>query len=138
MIKTLIKYLLSLCILLLIGHGQLTSPTDEHPFDASFSEFDSHTLGVPHHEQGLAFSPASSTTKKEVAVIGAAEYEEKEDEKNSSRKHLVPNSHYASHFYTQLPGDYFRYLKKSLALRNYFNHFSSYESLNILFCVIRI
>jgi len=138
MIKTLIKYLLSLCILLLIGHGQLYTPIDDNTFNESFSEFDSQTLGVPYHEQGLVFSPATSATKKEVAILDAAEYEEKEDEKTSSRKHLGPNSHYASHFYTQLPGDYFRYLKKSLALRNYFNFFSSYESLNILLCVIRI
>ncbi|WP_421889579.1 hypothetical protein [Marinoscillum sp.] len=138
MIKTLIKYLLSLCILLLIGHGQGSSSVDGYTFNESYGEFDSQTLGIPYHEEGLAFSPASSAAKKEVAIISAAEYEEKEDEKNSSRKHLVPNSHYASHFYTQLPGDYFRYLRKNLALRNYFNYFSSYESLNILLCVIRI
>lgn len=145
MIKFLVKYLLVL-IPLFGGYGHLSAhsadsdqphPLSNHIFQSSYIQ-----LNV---EQGDSFVfvkesvPGRESHSDKRDFFEVEEEEEKDERDRASSKKCSNTSHYfANNFYTSLPGDYFRYLKKSLPYREYSVDSYLPESLNLVFCVFRI
>lgn len=144
--KTLLgKYLLSFSVLLLAGYSQLSTyalaegvllSQEETAEVAVMSE-----LGLTDPALIPQLKSTTSGTKKgpdKNDLTEIEEEEEKDERERSASKKRIKSNYFTDGFYAHLPGDYFRYIKKCLSFRKYVSLQTSDESLNILFCVIRI
>ncbi len=138
MLKTLLKYLLSFCILLLGGYSLFSAQIDKG--DAFYTPIQvlegtasaNLNSGTAHQDQTYISSPSSSGTKKATDTIDAAENEVKEEELGSSRRNLASENYLTAVFYTLALGCFFRYLKASLHFVKHFSYHSSSKRYLIL------
>jgi hypothetical protein len=118
MIKALIKYLLSLCILLLCGYSQLSTYTyRESTYNSpikSLKESEHASLGNEQQDQTFITPSSPSGTKKHF-TIDFAEIEIEEEE-----EYLKGSNHFTAIFCALILGYFFRYIINDLLLCKYF------------------
>ncbi|MEO9476060.1 MAG: hypothetical protein ABJG41_11010 [Cyclobacteriaceae bacterium] len=145
MIKFLVKYLLVLLPFFGgLGHLSAHTASSGNPHPLSNNLFQSSYIQM-NGEQDDSFVfvkesvPGRESHSDKRDFFEVEEEEEKDERDRASSKKISNTSHYlTNNFYTGLPGDYFRYIKKSLAYREYSVDSYIPESLNLVFCVFRI
>ncbi len=125
MIKALLKYLLSLSILLLSGYSQLTAhPYKESTFHSpirNLNEAEHATCGIEQYDHSFIIKSSSPDEEKKNYKIDVAENEvEEEDEIVFSRKHFQSGNYAASIFFAQTFKRFFNG-KKILPFYKYFS-----------------
>ena len=144
MAKAVVKYLLTLCILLLSGYSQLSAGAHlgsrGHSPAVRFagSEWNSSVASLPR-PSFIVKSPSSGTKKdltSEVAEI--VEVEEEDDKSTASKKIGASDHHFTTLFYA-LTAEYFSTsFKNCLSFCKQFSLFSSHPALYIILRVFRI
>lgn len=137
MFKGLIKYLLSLSILVLSGF----SPWASQPLDEILSELSSDSVCIATHMDVGDLNKSSSSSRKENPLPLAVEIEEEEDEKISSKKRIkqIESSHFFTNcFFSSLPDFCFHSLKKSLQVRQHSLHFLSVNTLSSTYIILQV
>lgn len=140
MIKFLIRFLLSLCILLLSGYSHLHAH--------AYQELSSYALiknlkGSEHvsfrtvqNVQTFISSLSPSVTEKSFKVE-AAEIEEEENKSVSFKKYLENSNYLTAVFYVLALAYFFRYIKTSLLFCKHFSYTLS-QRRYLIFHVFRI
>ena len=142
MTKALIKYLLSLFILLLSVYGQLYAyPSQDcicHSSKRTLVRSAHANFGTPQKSQSLILKSTLTNTETKTCKIVAAEIDEEEKHEWVSFKKYLENSNYFTSVFNALVFGYFcLFLKKRLPACQDALYFSSYKRY-ILFRVIRI
>ena len=142
MIKSLLKYFLFLCIILLSSYGQLSAhSTKESTFYAlekNIQESENTNLGIEQNAHSCTIqADTTSDTKKERRELSFAEKEIEEDEVDSSKKSFERNYDSLSNFYALSQECFSLFIKNSFAFCKRFSYFTSYRWFIIL-QVIRI
>ena len=150
MVQFLIRFFLSLYILLLGGYSQLSAhPSEGRDFYALIKNLkDAEQPNFDAEQDSTAFTlkAASSGTEKgsakktDVAEIVEVEEEEEEedDESISFKKDLNGSHYYAAIFYDHLPEYFCHLIKNRLSFCKPFSYFPSFRSLYLIFRVFRI
>lgn len=141
MIKALIKYLLSLCILLLGGYSQLSAHANEEgDFYSPIKNLKgSEQISIGPGQDGPTFilKPASSGTEKASFTMDAAEIIEEKEEWSSFIKYLADSYYFTVIYYALTFGYLCYFIKKYLPLSKQSFDFSSYRWY-LIFQVFRI
>ena len=125
MLSPLIKYPVTLFVLLLIGYGQFVVPI----FRASAASSSVKITKEPSH------FPSLSTKAEEKEEIYFEEVEEEDDEQDSNRKYA--EEYMASALLYSLK-DFSLHIDVGLSFYKLFYHSSSLIAPYLLFCVIRL
>lgn len=141
MIKALIKYLLSLSILLLSVYSNLYAHSYQecicHASKKTLLRSERASLGSMHTNQTLLLKSTLSSREKETCKIIAAEIEEDKHEWISLKKFLDGSNYFTTLFYALAFGYLGLFLKKCLPSCKHSIYFSSYKWY-LLFRVFRI
>jgi len=141
MIKTLFRFLLSLCFLLLIGYGHVHAHIRQTSICYSpikIRKGSAYTNVCTLQNQHTFISASSSYPKKKKFKIHAPDIERKEDDLNTSERYLEFGHHFIAIFNAQPPGHFFHNIKRSLASFVDISYCSSYGSLYLILQVVRI
>lgn len=126
MVKTVLKYFLSLIIFLLYGHGLLHAHTGRECIHYSSTEIlDCIALSsqdTVQDDQALIEIPSSSNSKHDDLKFKASVIElEEEDESSESFKKYTDNVSYATFLHASLiPVFFYQDLKKGLISKKYY------------------
>ncbi len=129
MIKAFKTFLLTLCILLLSGYGQLFAHAlEQSTFTSSLKSLNRDELASKGsiqtiHSSSISF-PTSGTTKSKHKQIVTAEYESEENEFFALKKFLQNNDFIAAVLYTFISAFLFRYFGKLLPIGKQLLQFS--------------
>ena len=134
MIKTLIKYLLSLCILLLSGYGHLSAHAyKESTFYAPLKNLQGSaqvSFDFVKNDQTFIIGSSSSGTEKENCIIEATDIKENEEEEYeliSFKKHLASSNFFTAIFCALTFGYFYCTFKKILPFWNRLSYITSYR-----------
>ena len=122
-LKPLIKYPITLFILLSTGYSQVFA----HLFRADFPHSPTTQMkGLVHFQ-----APIKTADKEDL-------YFEEEENRRVSLKEYSKDNIYTSFIYDVLPGYFFERLKSGSSFYKYFSRFSTYGSPGAEFCVLRL
>ena len=137
--KLLIRFFLSLCIILLSGYSQLYAHTYQdgirHSSIKALLKSEHAGIGKLQNTQALPHKFSSSVT--ENLKLSVAEIEEEDDELVSFKKLLEHSNYFTAVFYALVFGCLGLFLLKRLPAGKHALYFSSFK-LYLLFRVIRI
>jgi hypothetical protein len=142
MIKALIRFLLSLCFLLLIGYGHVHAHIRQSSIYYSPVKIRKgfvYTNVCTLQNRHTFISASSSSPKKKSFKINAPDIERKEDDLITSEKYLEISNYFTTIFYVQPTAGYFFHNRKnSLAFFKDFSYCSLHRSLYLILQVARI
>jgi hypothetical protein len=138
MTKALMKYLLSLCILLLSGYGHLyAQPHQEGTTHPLKGVVHAASIGTLQHDLAAILKVSKPSAEKERNNLYSTESEKEEDESLSFHK-IVDNTHFiAAVFYAHALALLLSVLARVLHFCKHFSYFSSHR-LYLIFRVFRI
>lgn len=135
--KFIIKFFLSLCVLLAGGYGQLYAYGHQQdcicfsPIKAPKKSEEANFCAVRNSPAAFVIQSASSGKEKATYVIDIAEKEAEEYESASSKKYLEISNYFTTRFDAQAAGNLFGDLK-SLPFCKHFSYISSYRCYLVL------
>lgn len=139
--KLLIRFFLSLCILLLSGYSQLYAHTYQdcicHSSKKILLSPEHASFGAVQNNQTLLLKSASSITENENSKLVATAFECEDEESISFKKFLENSNYFTTVFHALVFGFFCLFLKKRLLSSKHSIYFSSYKWY-LLFCVFRI
>ncbi|WP_125185464.1 hypothetical protein [Botryobacter ruber] len=139
MMKVIVKYLLTLCFLLLSGYSHLSAYSSQQAISgspaSSLSE-SAYASQETEQDRNISFS-TSSYSEKRNHRIDAAEIEAEEDKLLSFKKFLENSKFLTAVIYAFISGILFRYLSQGFRFYKHFSHLTSYRW-HILLQVFRI
>jgi len=142
MIKALIRFLLSLCFLLLIGYGHVHAHIRQSSICYSpikirkVSEY--INACITQNKQAF-ISTSSSLPKKKRFKLHVPDIERKEDESISPEKYLEVSNYFTTIFNALPSAEYFFHnIRNSSAFFKDFSYRSLYKSLYLILQVVRI
>lgn len=140
MTKFMVRFLLSLFILLAGGYSQLNAchKQGETAFiSAKRTSAGSHNgIGTLHH--AINIFPGTSSANGNENKIEAEENISEEDESPSSKKYFEISHYFTSLFNANHHGYFLHYLNKRLPVDKHFSQLSSDWSLQIIFGIFRL
>ncbi len=141
MIHFLVRFLLSLCVLLLSEYSQLYAYPSQECNSTSFiktsKESEQARLEFIQHDQPLIISSSPAVTERENAKINAAEIVEEDYISISFKKYLESSHFFTALFYALTFGYCCRFIKTCLPSCKHSIYFSSYKWY-LIFRVIRL
>ncbi|MDO1446431.1 hypothetical protein Q0590_09240 [Rhodocytophaga aerolata] len=128
MIKTIVIYLLSLCILLLSGYSQLRPHRhQESAFHSTKKQLRSSAQNLfrkaPTSQAFISSTSSSGTEKK--PVMNFTSIEKEENEQLSSKKYIRSNCSFSSSFYSQVLGFLFAFVPKGYPFSKHYSAIST-------------
>jgi len=125
MTKAILKYLLTLCILLLSVYSHLYAHAYQelpcHSHTQRFKGAVHASLGTSHNDQG--FNPRYSLSDSEKSFrLEATDIEEEDYGFVAFRKYLESNYYFTAVFYAIALAFFFRYIKTSLLFCKHFSY----------------
>jgi len=140
MIRAFLKYLLSLCILLLSVYSHLYAQTYQgftsYSLLKKLKGSEHASIGAVQNDQAFSFKYASPVPEKSFKVE-ATDIEEEDYKFISFKKYLESNSYFTAAFYALALAFFFRYIKTSLLFCKHFSYTLS-QRRYLLFQVFRI
>ena len=142
MIKTLVRFLLSLCFLLLIGYGHVHAHMRQNSLCYSpikIRKGAEHTNVCTLQNRNTFISASSSSPKKRKLKIRIPDMERREDDLITSEKYLEISNYFTTIFNVQPTAGYFFHNRRnSLAFFKDFSYCSLHRCLYLILKVARI
>jgi len=124
--KLLVRFFLSLCILLLSSYSQPHAQTHQAGIGYALLKIRGKPvytgISILQQKSSLVIKPFSSDKKNVDEKIRATDQEE-EDHINSIRKYIEISTLFTTVFYTQIPEFFWQHVKKRLAFCKHFSYF---------------
>jgi hypothetical protein len=141
--KSIVRYFLLLCVLLLSGHSQLSAHAfGNGTYDSSSKLPREHACShIDQEGQALVTDFAPSLWEKQIFTIEATEEKEEDDAGSGSisfKRHLKGSDYFAAVFCAQVRGYFFSYKRQILAFSVDLSYPSSDHRRYLIFQVFRI
>ncbi|WP_258102573.1 hypothetical protein [Marinoscillum sp. MHG1-6] len=143
-----IRFFLPFYLFLLVGSSHLFAHADQDSQSPIVSQIDADDATFSSDVESLVLKTPVHEKKSSSSDSGAAENEEEKEEKDerereraSSKQKIGGSTYLSSGYYSDLSGDFFRYISKSLSIRKHhstFFAFSPEKSLNVIYGIFRI